>query len=138
MEFVDLLPVMMFIFLLLFIMLGYPGETEEDIIETVEHLKKSDPSHYTITIAYPIKGTELFNHIDVSANEKLNWSKSTDRDRILNTTYSKKYYEYAIRWIREEVLHHKILQKNDPHSLMHATLHKTKAWIYRNAMKLAK
>jgi anaerobic magnesium-protoporphyrin IX monomethyl ester cyclase len=39
-----------------FIMLGYPGETEADIRETVEHLKDSNPDLFTITVAYPIKG----------------------------------------------------------------------------------
>ena len=94
-----------------FIMLGYPGETEEDIKKTLEHLKESNPSHYTITIAYPIKGTELFQHIDTAQNDSLDWKRSTDRDRVLNTTYSRKYYEYAIRWIREEVLYNKAIGK---------------------------
>ena len=39
-----------------FIMLGYPGETEADIEETIRHLQLSHPDHYTITVAYPIKG----------------------------------------------------------------------------------
>jgi radical SAM superfamily enzyme YgiQ (UPF0313 family) len=42
-----------------FIMLGYPGETEDDIEETIRHLKESNPEYFTITVAYPIKGTEL-------------------------------------------------------------------------------
>jgi len=46
-----------------FIMLGYPGETEEDIIETINYLKEANPTQYTITIAYPIKGTSLYNEI---------------------------------------------------------------------------
>src|SRR5574340_314772 len=32
-----------------FIMLGYPGETESDILETIEHLSESDPDHFTLT-----------------------------------------------------------------------------------------
>jgi tRNA A37 methylthiotransferase MiaB len=28
-----------------FIMLGYPGETEDDIEETIHHLKDSNPDH---------------------------------------------------------------------------------------------
>ena len=34
-----------------FIMLGYPGETEDDIEETIKHLKESNPEYFTITIA---------------------------------------------------------------------------------------
>ena len=40
-----------------------PGETEEDIEETIEHLKRSDPDHYTVTVAYPITGTPLFEDV---------------------------------------------------------------------------
>ncbi|MCY7411010.1 MAG: B12-binding domain-containing radical SAM protein, partial [Chitinophagales bacterium] len=37
-----------------FIMLGYPGEDDEDVKQTLQHLKNSDPDYYTITVAYPI------------------------------------------------------------------------------------
>ncbi|TAE82374.1 MAG: radical SAM protein [Bacteroidetes bacterium] len=47
-----------------FIMVGYPGETEEDIFETVRHLKDSDPDIFTITVAYPIKGTPLYQEVE--------------------------------------------------------------------------
>jgi radical SAM superfamily enzyme YgiQ (UPF0313 family) len=43
-----------------FIMLGYPGETEADIEEPIDHLKQSNPDYFTITLAYPIKGTEFY------------------------------------------------------------------------------
>ena len=48
-----------------FIMLGYPGETEDDIEETIRHLKESNPEYFTITVAYPIKGTELLSLIHI-------------------------------------------------------------------------
>jgi radical SAM superfamily enzyme YgiQ (UPF0313 family) len=47
-----------------FIMLGYPGETTADINETIHHLKVSNPDLYTITIAYPIKGTPLYQEVE--------------------------------------------------------------------------
>ena len=62
-----------------FIMLGYPGETEEDIEETIHHLKQSNPDHFTITVAYPIKGTELYQEIEAIQTTNLDWSTSTDR-----------------------------------------------------------
>ena len=37
-------------------MLGYPGETEDDILKTLDHLKNANPDIFTITTAYPIKG----------------------------------------------------------------------------------
>ena len=46
-----------------FIMLGYPTETEEDILETILHLKDANPDFFTVTVAYPIKGTKFYEEI---------------------------------------------------------------------------
>jgi len=86
-----------------FIMLGYPGETEADIIETVHHLKSSNPDHFTITVAYPIKGTELYEEVESNFTAKLDWETSTDRDIDFKRTYPKKYYDYAVRYVVNEV-----------------------------------
>ena len=45
-------------------MVGYPGEDEQDISETITYLKAANPTHFTITVAYPIKGTSLYNEIE--------------------------------------------------------------------------
>jgi radical SAM superfamily enzyme YgiQ (UPF0313 family) len=89
-----------------FIMLGYPGETEDDIKATVQHLKLSNPHHFTITLAYPIKGTGLYEEIEAQQLADLDWNKTTDRDRDFERSYSRKYYDYAIRWVVNEVNYH--------------------------------
>ncbi len=86
-----------------FIMLGYPGETEEDIEETIHHLKESNPDHFTITVAYPIKGTELYQEIEAIQTTGLDWSTSTDRQVDFKRTYSRKYYDYAVKRVISEV-----------------------------------
>ncbi len=82
-----------------FIMLGYPGETESDIRETVEHLVQSNPHHFTITLAYPIRGTELFEETQNHFTHVGEWETSTDRDIDFKRTYPRKYYDYAIRYV---------------------------------------
>jgi anaerobic magnesium-protoporphyrin IX monomethyl ester cyclase len=86
-----------------FIMLGYPGETEEDIEETISHLKESNPDHFTITVAYPIKGTELFQEIESRQTEKLEWTTHTDRQIDFQRTYPRKFYDFAVRRVINEV-----------------------------------
>lgn len=82
-----------------FIMLGYPGETELDIRETVEHLVQSNPHHFTITLAYPIRGTELYKETEHQFTHVGEWETSTDRDIDFKRTYRRKYYDYAIRYV---------------------------------------
>ena len=89
-----------------FIMLGYPGETEKDIEETINHLKKSNPDYFTITVAYPIKGTEFFGEIEANQINSFDWEKQTDRDRDFVRTYPKKYYDFAVRRVVNEVRFH--------------------------------
>lgn len=86
-----------------FIMLGYPGEQLEDIKLTIDHLKKSNPTHYTITVTYPIKGTSLYADIEKDIIEQPDWETSTDRDIEFKRTYSKKFYDHAVRMVVNEV-----------------------------------
>lgn len=82
-----------------FIMVGYPEETQEDILETVEHLKQATPDQFTITLAYPIKGTDLYAEIEDRITQAPDWASSTDRDIDFTRTYNREYYKHAIRYI---------------------------------------
>lgn len=86
-----------------FIMVGYPGETQEDIFETVTHLKESNPDLFTITVAYPIKGTPLYQEVENVFIEDLPWETSTDRDIDFKRMYSRSYYNHAVQHIINEV-----------------------------------
>jgi anaerobic magnesium-protoporphyrin IX monomethyl ester cyclase len=91
-----------------FIMLGYPGEKKEDIYETVNHLKNSNPDIFLTTVAYPIKGTPFFQEVEEKILTNLPWDKRTDRDLDFSGRYSKKFYRYANRYLVNEVNYHKI------------------------------
>jgi anaerobic magnesium-protoporphyrin IX monomethyl ester cyclase len=86
-----------------FIMLGYPGETKSDIRQTITHLQDSDPDQFTVTIAYPIKGTPLYTEVESSITTPYNFETNTDRDLDFKRTHSTQYYRYAIQWVNNEV-----------------------------------
>ncbi|PBQ34879.1 B12-binding domain-containing radical SAM protein [Sphingobacteriaceae bacterium] len=90
-----------------FIMLGYPGERRADIKETINHLRLSDPSFYTITVAYPITGTPLYNEVSGSLNSEGSWKERTDRDYDFKRKHSRKFYEHAVTWVYNEVNYNK-------------------------------
>jgi anaerobic magnesium-protoporphyrin IX monomethyl ester cyclase len=92
-------------------MVGYPEETIEDIDKTIQYLKEAKPTEYTITIAYPIKGTSLYKEIENKITHQPNWETSTDRDIDFKRTYSRKFYKYAVSKVVNEVEFSKMKNK---------------------------
>ena len=119
-----------------FIMVGYPGENEKDINDTIIYLKAANPTHFTITVAYPIKGTSLYNDIEDKITIKPNWETSTDRDIDFTRTYPRKFYDYAVRRIVNEVNFNK--EKLNDKNLKKMIGYKLKSSLARGLMKLSK
>ena len=94
-----------------FIMLGYPGETEEDILESIEHLKDCDPDFFTINKAYPIKGTKLYDDVEDLIVGKKDWKTTPDNEIDFQRTYKSRYYDFAISKVYNDVWQSK-LRKN--------------------------
>jgi radical SAM superfamily enzyme YgiQ (UPF0313 family) len=119
-----------------FIMLGYPGETETDIEETITHLSESAPDVFTITVAYPIKGTEFFQEVSSSIHDALPWETSSDRDTRFKRTYTDRYYQYAVRRVVNEV-HWRIKRQRGPRrQVAAAARHKLRSMAAKAGMML--
>jgi len=93
-----------------FIMLGYPTETMEDIEHTINYLKSANPDEFTLTLAYPIKGTALYHRLEKELIINRDWAQSTDRDIDFKRTYPKSFYKHAIRRVYNEVRLHQAKQ----------------------------
>lgn len=118
-----------------FIMLGYPGETEEDILLTIEHLKRSDPDQYTTTIAYPITGTPFYEEVEHDITLRPAWESSSDREIDIRRPYTRRYYAFALSRIKHEVALHKLRGSSRGLSLA-AARHGLKAVAARIGMRL--
>jgi radical SAM superfamily enzyme YgiQ (UPF0313 family) len=82
-----------------FIMVGYPGEGLPEIQETVAHLREATPTDLTVTIAYPIKGTSLYNEVEDKLLPNGEWPLITDRQLDFTRKHNRKFYEYALRYV---------------------------------------
>lgn len=118
-----------------FIMIGYPKEDETDIRTTVKYLKDANPTQFTITVAYPIKGTSLYNEIEDKIIVRPDWNLSTDRDIDFKRTYSKKYYNYALKYVINDVNAYK---QNQQGNYFNALKMKTKSLLAQMIMKFIK
>ena len=121
-----------------FIMVGYPGEDENDIEATIKYLKSANPTHFTITVAYPIKGTSLYNEIEDSIKNMPDWFSSTDRDIDFKRTYPRKFYDFAVRKIVNEVNYNKQLLKGEDRNKIAAFKFRTKSFLAHLGMELTK
>ncbi|WP_394747366.1 B12-binding domain-containing radical SAM protein [Spongiimicrobium salis] len=119
-----------------FIMVGYPGEDEQDISETITYLKAANPTHFTITVAYPIKGTSLYNEIEDKITVQPNWETSTDREIDFTRTYPRKFYNHAVRKIVNEVNYSREKQRDK--NLKKMIRYKLKSTIAGAFMKITK
>lgn len=86
-----------------FIMVGYPGEEYEDIMQTAAYLEKALPDQFTITKSYPIKGTQLYTDIEADITQQPDWFTTTDRQIDFKRKYSDRFYTYAVRYIYNRV-----------------------------------
>ncbi|MCB9452576.1 MAG: B12-binding domain-containing radical SAM protein [Anaerolineaceae bacterium] len=87
----------------MFIMLGYDGETIQDLEDTVAHLKIANPDIFLTTVAYPIKGTHYYAEVESRILTDKVWEARSDRDLTVAGRYSRRFYSFATRWMVNEV-----------------------------------
>jgi anaerobic magnesium-protoporphyrin IX monomethyl ester cyclase len=96
----------------MFIMLGYPEETREDIERTIKHVKASRPEIVLTTLAYPIKGTPFYQDVETRLQiPEVRWSEMNDRMVDFSGRYSKRFYWYANRRVIQEGAWSRLLRK---------------------------
>jgi len=92
----------------LFVMVGYEGETIQDIEETISHLKETNPDTFLLTVAYPIRGTTFHQRLGARLILPESWLNTTDRDIRYAGRRSDRFYRYAVTRIQEELALHRI------------------------------
>jgi hypothetical protein len=80
-----------------------------------------------------IKGTPLYEEVEANFTVFPDWDKGTDREIDFKRTYNKKFYEYAVRLVYNEVRYHKETLKSNANYLLMPYL-KAKSYAARGAM----
>lgn len=87
----------------MFIMLGYAGESREDIEATIRHVRRCRPDQLLTTVAYPIKGTAFYNEVrDRLILPELPFEVWNDRMIGIAGRYSRRFYWFANRRVVNE------------------------------------
>ena len=95
-------------------MVGYEGEQDEDLVATVDHIRRSEPDIVLTTTSYPIRGTEYAMEVaDRAVNEKP-WAIASDRETVVKGRRGSRYYEAARAWIENDAEAHRLRRMGQP------------------------
>ena len=83
-----------------FLQFGYPGETWEDLQQTIHVVRTTRPDDIGISFSYPLPGTVFYEKVKAQLGQKQNWTDSDDLCMMFQAAYSDEFYR-AIR----EALH---------------------------------
>jgi anaerobic magnesium-protoporphyrin IX monomethyl ester cyclase len=85
-----------------FLQFGYPGETKEEIEQTLRMVKDCRPEEIGISVSYPLPGTKFYDSVKAQLGEKQNWIDSRDLDVMFRGTYPRDYYRVLHRVVHKK------------------------------------
>lgn len=89
-----------------FLQFGYPGETMEDVQQTIKMLLTLMPSDIGISVSYPLPGTAFYYRVKEELKQKTNWTDSDELALLFKNTYSPQFYKQLHKFV------HKIYRGN--------------------------
>jgi len=75
-----------------FLQFGYPGETWQDIQNTIKLVRDTRPDDIGVSVSYPLPGTKFFDRVQAQLGEKKNWSDSEDLAMMFQGAYTNEFY----------------------------------------------
>jgi anaerobic magnesium-protoporphyrin IX monomethyl ester cyclase len=76
----------------LFLQLGYPGETWEDICRTIDMVRRTRPDEIGVSVSYPLPGTKFYQLVEAQLGAKKNWDDSDDLAMMFQGGYRTEFY----------------------------------------------
>ena len=75
-----------------FLQFGYPGETWQDIQNTIRLVRDTRPDDIGVSVSYPLPGTKFFDRVQAQLGDKTNWSDSEDMAMMFQGAYTNEFY----------------------------------------------
>lgn len=118
-----------------FIQFGYPGETKQDIMKTIDMINTLLPYEIGISVSYPLPGTRFYEAVKTQLSEKANWTDSDELALMFRNTYAPAFYKQLHRYVHKCYRKHLALEAvhslvRRPLSLRFARLKKAVSLLY--------
>lgn len=75
-----------------FIQFGYPGETLDDIMATINLVRETLPDEIGISVSNPLPGTRFHDMVRLELGVKDHWDHSSDLAMMFRGTYRSEFY----------------------------------------------
>jgi radical SAM superfamily enzyme YgiQ (UPF0313 family) len=75
-----------------FLQFGYPGETLDDIEETLDMVRACRPDDIGVSVSYPLPGTPFYERVKPQLGDKQNWTDSGDLALMYQGSYVPEFY----------------------------------------------
>ncbi|HEX6739328.1 MAG TPA: radical SAM protein [Vicinamibacteria bacterium] len=85
-----------------FLQFGYPGETREDIEQTMDLVRECRPDDIGISVAYPLPGTKFYERVRAQLGAQRNWRDSDDMAMMFRGPYPTPFYRRLHRVVHKE------------------------------------
>jgi radical SAM superfamily enzyme YgiQ (UPF0313 family) len=79
-----------------FLQFGYPGETWDDIQDTIALVRGTRPDDIGVSFSYPLPNTRFYDRVRQQLGDKQNWSDSDDLCVMFKGSYTDAFYR-AVR-----------------------------------------
>jgi anaerobic magnesium-protoporphyrin IX monomethyl ester cyclase len=84
-----------------FLQLGFPGETTDDIRQTIRLITDLMPDDIGISVTYPLPGTKFYDAVSEELKVKTNWTDSDDLALLYTGQFSPAFYRVLHRYIHK-------------------------------------
>ncbi len=95
-----------------FIQFGYPGETMDDIMATVQMVRDCLPDDIGVSVSNPLPGTRFHEMVKQELGEKDHWDESNDLAMMFQGTYQTDFYRTLHKLLHRELIVRQQLAKN--------------------------
>jgi len=86
-----------------FLQFGYPGETRQDIDQTIRMVRETQPDDIGVSVSYPLPGTKFYDRVVSELGDETNWAESGDLRMLFRGSYGTEYYRELAESLRAEV-----------------------------------
>ena len=83
-------------------MFGYPGEEISDIYQTIDFVRREQPDIYLTTVAYPLRGTTLYDEVQDKIIYQKDWENHLQRELEIRDRFARPLYQFAIKKLASE------------------------------------